>query len=110
MNRIAKLSALVMALVFIQSLLPIATYAQYPIRINVNVQQPVPPYLPQIKANIMGNRTGALNQDISRHLSVTLTNSGGTQTRVKLSGTIQRLSPTPMSISLRQDYQPSNPI
>ncbi len=110
MNCIAKLFRLVIALALMQGLMPGAAHAQYPIRVNVNVQQPVPPYLPQIKANIMGNRTGQLNQDISNHLAVTLTNSGSTQTRVKLSATIQRLSPAPMSISLRPDYQPANPI
>src|SRR5690606_3404432 len=58
----------------------------------------------------MRNRTGQLNQDISNHLAVTLTNTGNTQKRVKLSGTIERLSPGPMSISLRPGYQPSHPV
>jgi len=110
MNHIDKLSRLLVAFVLILGLTPINTYAQYPIQVNTNVQQPVPPYLPQIKANIMGNRTGQLNQDISSHLAVTLVNSGNSQKRVKLSGTIERLSPGPMSITLRPGYQPSNPV
>ena len=110
MNHIKKISKLLVAFVLILGLTPINTYAQYPVQVNVNVQQPVPPYLPQIKANITGNRTGQLNQDISSHLAVTLVNSGSSQKRVKLSGKIERLSPGPMSISLRPGYQPSSPI
>src|SRR5690606_10524794 len=101
MNHIDKLSRLLVAFVLLLGLTTINTYAQYPIQVNTNVQQPVPPYLPQIKANIMGNRTGQLNQDISSNLAVTLVNSGNSQKRVKLSGTIERLSPGPMSITLR---------
>ncbi|MEO9022511.1 MAG: hypothetical protein ABI237_08290 [Ginsengibacter sp.] len=87
-----------------------SSYAQYPIQIMTNVLQPVPPYLPQIKADIMGNRSGQLNRDISNHISISLSNTGNTQTHIKLAGSIERISPSPMGVSLRSDFQPSNPI
>ncbi|MDX1772733.1 carboxypeptidase-like regulatory domain-containing protein [Oceanihabitans sediminis] len=110
MNPIQKISKHLVVLLLILSFSPIDAYAQFPVQVNVNVQQPVPPYLPQIKANIIGNRTGQLNQDISNHLAITLVNSGNSPKRVKLFGKIERLSPGPMSITVRPGYQPSNPI
>jgi hypothetical protein len=84
--------------------------AQFPIRVQVNIIQPVPPYLPQIKADIAGNRSGLLNQDISSHLSIILTHTGQAQNHIKLSGSIQRVSPSPIGVSLRPDFQPAQPI
>lgn len=86
------------------------SYAQYPVRIITNVVQPVPPYLPQIKADIIGNRSGQLNQDISHHISILLTNTGVAPAHIKLAGSIERVSPAPMGVSLRSDYQPANPV
>ena len=84
--------------------------AQFPVRVQVNVVQPVPPYLPQIKADIAGNRSGALNQDISSHISVILTYTGRNQQHIKLAGSIQRVAPSPIGVSLRPDFQPAQPI
>jgi hypothetical protein len=84
--------------------------AQYTVQVQVNVVQPVPPYLPQIKADISGQRVGMLNQDISNHLSIVLRYTGRAQQRIKLSGSIERVSPTPMGVSLRPDYQPAQAI
>lgn len=84
--------------------------AQFPVRVQVNVVQPVPPYLPQIKADIAGNRTGPLNQDISNHLSILLSYTGRAQAHIKLAGSIERVAPSPMGVSLRPDFQPALPI
>ncbi len=84
--------------------------AQYTVQVQVNVVQPVPPYLPQIKADIDGNRAGMLNQDISSHLQIVLRYTGRAQQRIKLSGSIERVAPTPMGVSLRPDYQPAQAI
>src|SRR6202020_2871457 len=84
--------------------------AQFPVRVQVNVVQPVPPYLPQLKADLTGNHYGQLNQDISSHLSVILSYTGRAQQRIKLAGSIERVAPSPIGVSLRPDYQPSAPI
>lgn len=84
--------------------------AQYTVQVQVNVVQPVPPYLPQIKADIDGNRAGMLNQDISSHLQIVLRYTGRAQQRIKLAGSIERVAPTPMGVSLRPDYQPAQAI
>jgi hypothetical protein len=78
--------------------------------VQVNVVQPVPPYLPQIKADIDGNRVGMLNQDISNHLQIVLRYTGRAQQRIKLAGSIERVAPTPLGVSLRPDYQPAQAI
>ena len=84
--------------------------AQFSVKVQVNVVQPVPPYLPQIKADIAGNRTGLLNQDISSHLSIILSYTGRAQAHIKLAGSIERVAPSPMGVSLRPDFQPAQPI
>ncbi|HTR30094.1 MAG TPA: fibronectin type III domain-containing protein, partial [Puia sp.] len=84
--------------------------AQFTVGVQVNVVQPVPPYLPQLKADIMGNRSGPLNQDISSHLSILLRYTGRSQQRIKLAGSIERISPAVMGVSLRPDFQPAQPI
>ena len=86
------------------------TQAQFPVRVQVNVVQPVPPYLPQIKADIAGNRAGSLNQDISSHISIILSYTGRNQQHIKLAGSIQRVAPSPIGVSLRPDFQPAQPI
>jgi hypothetical protein len=89
------------------------SFAQgYPISVQVNVMQPVPPYLPQIKADVAGQHYGQLNQDVSSHLSITLTSTGNSQQQqhIKLAGSIERVAPTPMSVSLRPDFQPAQAI
>jgi hypothetical protein len=91
-------------------LLVLSGRAQFTVGVQVNVVQPVPPYLPQLKADIMGNRSGALNQDISSHLSIVLRYTGRSQQRVKLAGSIERISPSVMGVSLRPDFQPAQPI
>ncbi|HEY4060517.1 MAG TPA: fibronectin type III domain-containing protein [Puia sp.] len=98
-------------LIFLLSLLLLpGLRAQFPVRVQVNVVQPVPPYLPQIKADIAGNRSGLLNQDISSHLSIILSYTGRAQAHIKLSGSIQRVAPSPLGVSVRPDYQPAQPI
>jgi hypothetical protein len=84
----------------------------YPISVQVNVMQPIPPYLPQIKADMAGERYGQLNQDISNHISITLTSTGNIpqQQHIKLAGSIERIAPSPIGVSLRPDFQPSQPI
>jgi len=84
--------------------------AQFPVRVQVNVVQPVPPYLPQLKADLAGNHYGQLNQDISSHLSIILSYTGRSQQRIKLAGSIERVAPAPISVSLRPDFQPAAPI
>jgi hypothetical protein len=84
--------------------------AQFTMRVQVNVVQPVPPYLPQLKADILGNRASQLNQDITSHLSIILSYTGRSPQRVKLAGSIERVAPAPMGVSLRPDYQPAQPI
>lgn len=84
--------------------------AQFTVQVQVNVVQPVPPYLPQIKADIAGNRAGRLNEDISNHLSIVLRYTGHAQQRIKLAGSIERVSPSPMGVSLRPDYQPAQAL
>jgi hypothetical protein len=91
-------------------LLSMTGWAQFTVGVQVNVVQPVPPYLPQLKADIMGNRAGQLNQDISSHLSIILRYSGRSQQRVKLAGSIERISPAVMGVSLRPDFQPAQPL
>ena len=68
--------------------------AQFPVGVQVNVVQPVPPYLPQIKADIMGQRASRLNQDITSHLSIVLRYTGQAAQRIKLAGSIERVSPS----------------
>ena len=84
--------------------------AQFSVGVQVNVIQPVPPYLPQLKADIMGNRSSQLNQDIGSHLSIVLRYTGQSAQRVKLAGSIERISPAVMGVSLRPDFQPAQPI
>src|SRR6185437_10107593 len=91
-------------------LLSLTGRTQFAVGVQVNVVQPVPPYLPQLKADIMGNRAGQLNQDISSHLSIILRYTGRTAQRVKLAGSIERISPAVMGVSLRPDFQPAQPI
>jgi hypothetical protein len=83
---------------------------QFPVGVQVNVVQPVPPYLPQLKADLAGNHYGQLNQDITSHLSVIIRYTGRGQQRIKLAGSIERVSPAPIGISLRPDFQPAQPI
>lgn len=80
--------------------------AQQPVQIMVTVQQPVSPYLPQLAADIQNQQFGSLSQK----LMIRLVNTGNTQKRIKLSGRIERLAPSPMSVALRPDYQPSMPV
>ncbi|HVU54782.1 MAG TPA: hypothetical protein VHD83_06990 [Puia sp.] len=96
--------------IFILLLITSHVYAQYPVRVQVNIAQPVSPYLPQIKADIAGNRAGQLNQDVSSRLSILLNYTGQAQVHIKLAGSIERVSPSPLGVSLRPDYQPSRPI
>src|SRR6185312_10046172 len=91
-------------------LLASAGRAQFTVGVQVNVIQPVPPSLPQLRADMMGNRTGQLNQDLGSHVSVVLRYAGTGQQRIKLAGTIERVSPAPMGVSLRPDYQAAQPI
>lgn len=102
MNRIVCLWVLLLWVV--------AGRAQFPIGVQVNVVQPVPPYLPQIKADIMGQRASQLNQDITTHLSIVLRYTGRVAQRVKLAGSIERVAPSLMGVSLRPDFQPAQPI
>ena len=91
-------------------LLACSGQAQFTVGVQVNVIQPVPPYLPQLKADIMGNRASQLNQDIGSHLSIVLRYTGQSPQRVKLAGSIERISPAVMGVSLRPDFQPAQPI
>jgi len=102
MNRIVCLWVLLLWVV--------AGRAQFPVGVQVNVVQPVPPYLPQIKADIMGQRASQLNQDITTHLSIILRYTGRSSQRVKLAGSIERVSPSLIGVSLRPDFQPAQPI
>ncbi len=102
MNRIICLLVLLLGFV--------AGRAQFPVGVQVNVVQPVPPYLPQIKADIMGQRASRLNQDITTHLSIILRYTGQSAQRVKLAGSIERVAPSLIGVSLRPDFQPAQPI
>jgi hypothetical protein len=102
MNRIICLSILLFGFV--------AGRAQFPVGVQVNVVQPVPPYLPQIKADMLGQRASQLNQDITTHLSIVLRFTGRAVQRVKLAGSIERVAPSLMGVSLRPDFQPAQPI
>jgi len=72
----------------------------FPVSANTTVLPPIPPYLAQ------------LSQEVSRHLSITLRYNSLTRTpvRLKLAGKIERLSPSPISVSLRPDYVPAQPL
>ena len=72
----------------------------FPITVSTVVMPPLPPYLAQ------------LSRDVSRHLSISLRyfSPNGGNVRIKLAGKIERLSPSPISVSLRPDYVPSQPI
>lgn len=83
---------------------------QYPIQVNVQVVQPVSPYLPQLLGDMYEGNTSSLAGDISDKLRITLMNSGNSGRNVKLSGKIERLSPAPMKISLNPAYAPPRPI
>ena len=100
----------ILLIILFSALLLPHTQAQFPVRVQVNVVQPVPPYLPQIKADIAGNRAGLLNQDISSHISIILSYTGRNQQHIKLAGSIQRVAPSPIGVSLRPDFQPAQPI
>lgn len=75
-----------------------ALRAQYSVMVNTMVNPPVDPYL------------NKLAESISRILIVNLQYSGNAMARVKLAGKIERLSPSPFSISSNPSYQPSQPI
>ena len=84
--------------------------AQYDINVTTIVRQPVSPYLMNLS-----NRDGNLNMagitnDLVDNLSVILRNTGSQQRAVKLYMKIERISPSPMSISVKDSYQPQNPI
>lgn len=80
--------------------------AQQPVQVNIIVQQPVSPYLPQLAAEIQNQQF----QGLTQKLMIRITNTSQSPQRIKLSGRIERLAPTPMSVSLRPDYRPSQPI
>lgn len=81
-------------------------WAQQPVQVNVIVQQPVSPYLPQLAAEIQNQQY----QGLTQKLMIRIVNTSQSPQRIKLSGRIERLAPTPMSVSLRPDYRPSQPI
>lgn len=81
-------------------------WAQQPVQVNVIVQQPVSPYLPQLAAEVQNQQF----QGLTQKLMIRIVNTSQSPQRVKLSGRIERLAPTPMSVSLRPDYRPSKPI
>lgn len=84
--------------------------AQYDINVTTIVRQPVSPFLMNL-ANTDGslNMTAATN-DLVNNLSVILRNTGNQQRAVKLHVKIERISPSPMSISIKDSYQPQSPI
>lgn len=84
--------------------------AQYPVKVNVRVTQPVSPYLPQILGELQEKRTGPMTRDITDRLHITLNNTGNVPKRVKLNAKLERLSPTPMSIQLRPGFAPPTPV
>lgn len=87
------------------------TFAQqYPVQVNVQVMQPVTPYLPQLLGSIYGGNTNNLARDINDQLRVTLINTGTVGKNVKLSAKIERLSPMPMKIYLNPGYSPPKPV
>ncbi|MBS1921636.1 MAG: hypothetical protein JST17_15420 [Bacteroidetes bacterium] len=92
------------------SLITNAQSNPYPVSIQVNVVQPVPPYLPQLKADLTGQHYGQLNQDINSHVSAFITSHSNATLHIKLSASIERVSPSPMGVKLRPDYQPSSAI
>lgn len=85
----------------------LSVQGQQPVRVNVTVMQPVTPYLPQLAADIRG---GNAEQSLSDKLIVQVTNTSNRTLRIKLSARIERMAPSPASVSLRPDYQPSEPI
>src|SRR5215813_312430 len=93
-----KLTALLLLVVFTQT-----TYAQatYPVSLRVTVIPPVSPYLDQF----LGGTNGT-------HLMVFVAGGSpaGGQLRIKIIGRIERLSPSPFSISVIATFQPQQPI
>jgi len=87
-----------------------AIRAQMPVQVQVSVMQPVSPYLPQLAADITGGHYGQLEESLTKKLLIQVINTGQSVRRIKLSAKIERLSPTPASVTLRPDYQPSGPI
>ncbi|WP_367914322.1 hypothetical protein [Leadbetterella sp. DM7] len=88
-------------------LLSLPGSGQQPVRVNVTIMQPVTPYLPQLAADIRG---GNAEQSLSDKLIVRVVNTSNTTLRLKLSARIERMSPSPASVSLRPDYQPAQPL
>ncbi len=84
--------------------------AQYPVKVNVQIRQPVSPYLPQLLGELQEGKAGTMTEDLTDRLQIILQNSGSTPKNIKLSGKIERLSPAPMSISLRPGFAPPHPI
>lgn len=80
------------------------------VQINVFLQQPVSPYLPQLQQDFLGSNAAAMSNSLTSKLSITIVNKGNTIQRLKLSGSIERLSPSPMSISVDPGYQPAQPL
>lgn len=83
---------------------------QYPVQVNVQVIQPVTPYLPELMGGIYGDNKSTLAGDINDKLRVTVINTGSAGKNIKLYGKIERLSPAPMKISLRPEYAPPRPV
>lgn len=80
------------------------------VQINVFLQQPVSPYLTELQQDFMGGSNNQINNSITSKLQVTVINKGITEQHLKLNGSIQRLSPSPMSISVDPSFIPSQPL
>ncbi len=84
-----------------------AVASQNPINVNLSVRQPVSPFLNDFAAQFQGDPADG---SIPQNINAMLVNNTSNTYRVKLSMRIERLSPAPLSISTKPDYQPAAPI
>src|SRR5690349_9997038 len=93
-----KFSALLLLVVFTQTT---NAQASYPVSLRVTVVPPVSPYLDQF----LGGTNGT-------HLIVFVAGGSptGGQLRVKIIGRLERLSPSPFTITVNATFQPQQPI
>lgn len=77
----------------------------FPVKINIHVNSPVPPFLPMLEQDLTGGAGSFTDRVVG-----SIQNTGNSPLKVKLYATLERISPAPLSIGLSPSYQAEIPI
>lgn len=80
------------------------------VQLMVFLQQPVSPYLPELQQDLVGGNTSQINNSLFSKLRVNIISLSQSIQNIKLTASIQRISPSPMSIEVDPNYQPPQPL